>query len=155
MSKVSDDQSTPHALYDAIDAKHQFTLDAAANIDNHKCATWYGPDSPSGDTNALAFAWPPNERIWLNPPYSRGNQLAFVARAIDCAERGGYVIALMPADTSTGLFHDLIYGHFPIEFLKGRVAFNGMKAGAKFGSYLAYFTHRKHPLVAFRTRPIL
>lgn len=143
--KPSDEQSTPQALFDKFNGIHKFTLDSCANALNHKCDLWYGPQSPLGIEDALAINWPTlNERLWMNPPYSRGLQREFVEKAIECAYRGGYVIGLLPADTSTRLFHELIWGKWPIEFIKGRQRFErpdkpGRRESAKFGSMIVEF----------------
>lgn len=153
--KESDNQSTPQALFDGLNEIHHFDLDAAANAENAKCSRWYGPGSYLRE-DALAEMWPIDERIWLNPPYSRGLQRKFVERAIECADYGGYVVALLPADTGTILFHELIYGRHQIEFLRGRIKFNGVATGARFSSMLVYFADRdKHIIRPYKSRLIL
>ena len=153
-TKLSDEQATPQELFDGLNKIHHFTLDAAANAENTKCAKWFGPGSALRE-DALLEPWPTNERIWLNPPYSHGMQRQFVVRARECAFNGGYVVALLPADTSTKLFHELIYGKHHIEFLKGRIKFNGRPTAAKFGSMLVYFMDRLCCPRPFRGRVIL
>jgi hypothetical protein len=49
------------------------------------------------------------------------------------------VVCLLPADTSTKLFHELIIDREP-EFLKGRIRFKGAPAAAKFGSMIVVFS---------------
>ncbi len=132
--KSSDIQSTPQELFDALNARYHFILDAAANGDNHKVDRYFGPGGECED--CLTVDWPTGGWIWLNPPYSRGNQRKFVEKAIEASRRGSSILALLPADTSTQLFHQLIWGTYKVEFLTKRVKFNGVKAGAKFGSML-------------------
>lgn len=43
---------TPQALFDELNAKYHFTLDAAASLDNHKVDRFYTPE-----TNGLAQDW--------------------------------------------------------------------------------------------------
>lgn len=133
-----DEWGTPTGLWAKLHQVYGFTLDAAANETNAKCGKWYG--SGGIEEDALAMEWPTNERIWCNPPYSRGMQRAFVEKALDCARRGGFVVMLLPADTSTKLFHH-IWRHdlCRVSFLKGRVRFEGAPAAAKFGSMLVEF----------------
>jgi phage N-6-adenine-methyltransferase len=140
MSKESDVQSTPQWLFDELNQRYHFTLDAAADAANHKCPRWYGPGGLAED--ALSVEWGAEERIWLNPPYSRGNQRRFVEKAIDHAMRGGLTIALLPADTSTQLFHSLLWKRYHCDFLPKRIRFNGVKNGAKFGSMVVTFSLR-------------
>lgn len=141
MSK--DVQETPQWFFDELDATYHFILDACADLANHKCLNWYGPDSLRAD--ALEGDWPLGGWIWMNPPYSRGNQRRFVEKAIEQAKRGTHTIALLPADTSTRLFHELIYPDYDIEFLKKRLKFNNAKQGAKFGNMLVKISdHMSH-----------
>lgn len=133
----TDIRSTPQELFDRYNELWHFTLDVAANRENRKCNRWYGPGGEVED--ALSVDWPTGDFIWMNPPYSRGLQRQFVEKAINCARRGGFVIGLLPADTSTKLFHELLYRYFPIVFLKGRSKFNDSAQGAKFGSMIVRF----------------
>jgi site-specific DNA-methyltransferase (adenine-specific) len=45
---------------------------------------------------------------------------------------------LLPVDTSTKWFHELIYDRFEIEFIKGRLKFNDSKNSAPFASMLVF-----------------
>lgn len=66
---------TPPALFQALQAEFDLTLDAAADVDSALCPVWCGPGSPIGVEDTLAAA--PSDlgsvqrRIFLNPPYSR------------------------------------------------------------------------------------
>lgn len=138
-SKPSDEQATPEAFYNGLNTRYNFILDAAASEHNHKCPRYYGIGGESPD--ALEIDWPTDGWIWCNPPYSRGQQKLFVEKAEDCAKRGGAVAMLLPADTSTKLFEHLC-GLHKIQFIIGRLKFNGAKNSPKFGSMLVEFTHR-------------
>lgn len=137
---VSDNQSTPQDLFDEFNERYQFMLDVCADESNTKCPTWYGPGGLVED--ALSVRWPTEAPLWMNPPYSRGNQIKFVRKAIETAERGGLVVGLLPADTSTQLFHRLIWKRYPVLFLPRRIRFNGAKSAAKFGSMIVEFNLR-------------
>lgn len=134
--KKGDLWGTPPRIFIPLNARFAFTLDGAANQDNHLSPRWYGPGGERED--ALAEPWGANERIWCNPPYSRGMQLAFVERALEAQAIGTFTAMLLPADTSTKLYHQHIK-HLPHEFLQGRVRFVGAPQAAKFGSMLVYF----------------
>jgi phage N-6-adenine-methyltransferase len=134
---ANDTWATPQELFDEFQERYHFTLDAAADRSNAKLDRYFGAGGIVGD--ALSIDWPIEERIWFNPPYSRGNQRRFVERAIDCARRGGFSVGLLPADTSTRLFHDLIWKQFHVEFLPKRVRFVGAPSAAKFGSMIVEF----------------
>jgi hypothetical protein len=83
MSKADDVRETPPSLYDPLDEKYQFTLDACATVTNAKTACFYTergywckglfPIEPDGatkmrDENGLTGAW--EGRVWCNPPFS-------------------------------------------------------------------------------------
>lgn len=129
-STGKDNWETPQSLFLELDDEFHFTLDAAADRTNHKTDRWYGPGGEVED--ALSVEWPTNEIIWLNPPYSRGAQRRFVNQAVDAAQRGGTVVALLPARTDTRLFHQTVWDTKlgrprrwvrDVRFLAGRVRF--------------------------------
>lgn len=129
-STGKDNWQTPHDFFAELDDSHAFTLDAAADRDNHKTRRWWGPGGERED--ALTDPWPTNEHIWLNPPYSKGAQRWFVDRAVECARAGGYVVALLPARTDTRLWHECIWDRrvlrpYPwvrsVDFIRGRLRF--------------------------------
>ena len=130
---ANDNQSTPQEFWEGLNARYHFILDAAADSSNHKCDRWFGPGAEHED--ALSVDWPTDGWIWCNPPYSRGNQKRFLTKAEETAQRGGRVLMLLPADTSTKLFHRC-WDSWSVTFIKGRLKFNGAKSPAKFGSML-------------------
>lgn len=147
-STGKDDWQTPPALFAALDAEFRFALDAAANGTNHLCPVWLGPDSPEPD--ALVVDWRPSAcfgSIWVNPPYSRGLQGKFIAKAAQEAQRGALVVMLLPARTDTKAFHGFIWdehAHQPragveARFLKGRLKFVGAPSSAPFPSMVVVF----------------
>jgi phage N-6-adenine-methyltransferase len=145
-STGKDTWETPDDLYAELDHQHHFTLDAAADPTNHKCQRWFGPGGERAD--ALSEAWPINQSIWLNPPYSRGAQRKFIERAVECAKAGGRVVSLLPARPDTKLFHDLVWNKSTqrprdwvreVRFLQGRLRFVGAPASAPFPSMIVWF----------------
>jgi phage N-6-adenine-methyltransferase len=144
LSTGKDDWETPDALFERYNTQYHFILDAAANETNHKCPVWLGPGAPVED--AFSVEWPLHlGNIWLNPPYSRGLQSAFVRKAVaevlriaDPNKRHN-VVCLLPARTDTKLFHEIIIPNGEIEFLKGRVKFKGAPASAPFPSMIVVF----------------
>lgn len=136
-----DDWETPSALFTALDREFRFTLDVAANAMNAKCQRWLGPGSSIAE-DALARTWT-GERCWLNPPYSRRVQAAFIRKCADETLKGTMIVALLPARTDTRAFHTYIWDerrHLPrpwvaeLRLLRGRVRFVGAAAGAPFPS---------------------
>jgi site-specific DNA-methyltransferase (adenine-specific) len=142
LSTGKDDWETPDELFQKYNAQYNFVLDAAADEMNSKCERWFGPGGK--EENALTADWAPwlaEGNIWLNPPYSRGLQTAFVQKALAAASLNKYheVVCLLPARTDTALFHDIILPFGSIAFLRGRVKFKGAKHGAPFPSMIVVF----------------
>ncbi len=144
-SKGKDDWQTPKQLFDWLDAEFNFTLDAAANAENHLCPRWLGPGSRWPD--AITVSWS-GDTCWLNPPYS---QIAtFMAKAVlETSQPGTTVVALVPARTDTRWWHEYVWSrlgrgwNFGVRgnFLKGRLKFGGGKHSAPFPSVVLVFRH--------------
>lgn len=149
-STGKDDWETPADLFAALDAEFHFQVDVAANAVNHKTPFWFGPDSPRPEAqDALAIEWPrwTSGPCWCNPPYSRGLQPAFIAKAAQERRRGVTTVMLLPARTDTKAFHAHIWDerrHQPregieVRLLRGRLRFVGADAGAPFPSMIVVF----------------
>lgn len=133
-SSVKADWRTPPALFQTFSAlAGGFTLDAAADADNHLCHAWFGPGS-SLYADALTCTWG-RGRAWLNPPYGR-DLPAFVAKAVEQVSLtpGLEVWMLVPARTDTRWWQLAITRTTQVWFLAGRVKFVGATAGAPFPS---------------------
>ncbi len=145
-STGKDDWGTPPEFFAKLNAEFNFTLDAAANRENALCDLFYGPGSFI-QQDALALDWPKSDRIWCNPPYSRGMQKEFIRKAAECGARGGMVVMLLPARTDTVVFHRYIWDHerhqpregVQVRLLKGRLRFVGAPASAPFPSMIVVF----------------
>lgn len=153
-SSKRDNWQTPPDLFAALDAEFHFTLDAAADPSNHLCPLWLGPGHAPEYADALACDWwigRPGEVAFCNPPYSRGLQGRFIAKAALEAQKGAggllTVVMLIPARTDTKAFHAHIWDaetHQPragveVRFLKGRLKFSGAKDAAPFPSMIVIF----------------
>lgn len=146
-SSAKHDWATPQPLFDALNAEFGFTVDAAANATNHKCARWYGQGGERED--ALTQPWDPAEVYWCNPPYGR-EQAAFVRQGYDVMCRGGVAVFLLPARTDTKMFHQYIwntdaqktYNGVQVRFLRGRVRFAGAPGPAPFPSMVVVMDGR-------------
>lgn len=86
-----DDRRTPSEVFDPENAKHSFTLDAAASAANAKVSKFY-----TRDTDGLLHSWR-GERVWVNPPFSRLEP--WLAKAW-LEMRGGcaVIVMLLPAN---------------------------------------------------------
>ena len=86
-----DDRRTPDSLFAPLHAEHGFTLDAAANEENAKCARFFDLEC-----DGLRQSWA-GEIVWCNPPYS--NVGAWVRKAIGEVLGGCVkVVLLLPAN---------------------------------------------------------
>lgn len=135
MSSKSDEWGTPRDLFNRLDRVWRFNLDAAASPVNTLCGNHY----ICQEDDALKQAWGTlarPSRVFLNPPFSLLRQ--FCARAKEQVETGFalFVVALLPARTDTRAFHESIYGHAQIEFIRGRLRFEGAPGPAPFPSMI-------------------
>ena len=64
--------------------------------------------------------------VFINPPYSRKLKELFIRKAYAESLEGKLCVMLLPVSTSTKIFHEIIYPHAEIRFLKGRVKFEGI-----------------------------
>lgn len=145
-STGKDDWETPPDLFAKLHEEFGFDLDVAANATNRKVALWLGPGGFFED--ALTCNWNVGGGMcWCNPPYSRGLQGKFIAKA--AAERlyGVKTVMLLPARTDTKVFHAHIWNehiHRPrpgveVRFLRGRLKFVGAPSSAPFPSMIVVF----------------
>ena len=125
-----DDWGTPKWLFDSLNRVYEFTLDPCASNDTAKCEKFY-----TKEQNGLTFGWE-EHRVFMNPPYS--NVSEWVEKAYVEAQRGAVVVCLLAARTDTKWFHEFcLKGH--IEFIKGRLKFEGAKSSAPFPSMIVTF----------------
>lgn len=145
-SSEKHDRETPYDFWAELDREFSFTLDAAANVNNTRCAKWFGPGGIREDALSPE-PWPSNEVIWLNPPYARGLQEKFIEKAWETGRAGGLVVCLLPSRTDTQVFHQYIWDeihHKPrrgvqLRFVCGRLKFDDEPNGAPFPSMVVIF----------------
>lgn len=125
---------TPHGIFDALHAEFNFTLDAAASKHNAKLPRYF-----TAEQNGLIQPWN-GERVFCNPPY--GRTLAKWVEKMATAE-AEICVGLIPARTDTRYFHDWIYGHAEIRFLRGRLKFGDAKNSAPFPSMVCIWNANK------------
>ena len=104
-----DHWSTPHDFYDILNNEFNFNFD---------------PCPLHSDFDGLLIDW--KERNFINPPYSRMLKESFIRKAFEESKKGKLCVMLLPVSTSTKIFHEIIYPHAEIRFLKGRLSFNGI-----------------------------
>ena len=135
-----DDYGTPQELFDELNKKYHFTIDVASNDKNYKCERHY-----TIKEDGLKQDWS-NEVVWCNPPYGKeiGKWIEKAYKEINAKS-----VFLVPARTDTRWFHNYIYkkGNVQIEFLKGRLKFEGgAKQSAPFPSMLVFFNFEKEQI---------
>lgn len=64
-SSVTDEWATPQEFFDELNGEFHFTLDPAANEENHKCETFF-----TKEQNGLTCPWG-GHTVFCNPPYGR------------------------------------------------------------------------------------
>jgi len=80
----------------------------------------------------------------VNPPYS--DKEPWIKKAIEQKRKGKLTVMLLPVDTSTSWFHDLILPHADeIRFIRGRLKFKPHGQPAKFASMIVIFKPEKKP----------
>lgn len=91
----SNEWSTPQKLFDRLNAEWEFNVDAAAAPWNAKCPVYW-----TKRMNALNRRW--YGRVWLNPPYGKGQLPRWMAKARreTLAGRVEAIGCLVPAYTS-------------------------------------------------------
>ena len=150
-SSAEDEWETPQAFFDELNTEFKFGVDLAASDNNTKVAgNYYTAEDSALNANWYA-AFPSHLGYrsvgWCNPPYSRGLQKKFIAKAALERRRGFTTVMLLPARTDTKAFHEHIYDALEwqaregveIRFIKGRLKFGGAVNGAPFPSMVVVF----------------
>jgi phage N-6-adenine-methyltransferase len=124
---------TPRFLFDLLNVEFHFTVDVAANADNHKIEPWFGPGSIWREDALCDGRWaPPGEAVFCNPPYGR-NTPQFTQRAREEARAGLTVVLLIPARTETRWWQLHCAGS-EVRLVRGRLVFEGARHQAPFPS---------------------
>lgn len=114
-----EDWETPQDFYDKLNKKFNFEWDLAANAHNSKCRHYFDENSDSLSQNWGGL----NGNLFLNPPYGRNLKL-WVKKAANTDLKGGQkLVMLIPSRTDTSYWHDYIFNHAEIKFLRGRLKF--------------------------------
>lgn len=111
---IHDDWQTPEWLLKEI--KEEF-------------GDFFDPCPLNADFDGLSIPW--MKVNYINPPYSRIIKEAFIRKAYQESLSGKNCIMLLPVSTSTKIFHEIIYPHAELRFLKGRVKFIGINSKGK------------------------
>ena len=116
------DWATPQSFFDKVNKEFGFTLDACADLHNHKCTKYYCKAD-----NGLVKPWGPSEVVWCNPPY--GAITPWLEKGYGaCKTQESTVVYLLPASTGTKWFADYCT-RGEIRFIRGRVQFVNIGPG--------------------------
>lgn len=111
--KDSDNWLTPKNVYDELDKEFHFDFDPCP----------YNPGKIIND--GLLIEW--GQSNFVNPPYSPALKAAFILKGIEEKKKGKISVFLIPAQTGTKLFHDIILPNAKeVRFRKGRIQFEKM-----------------------------
>jgi phage N-6-adenine-methyltransferase len=120
-----DERATPPELFDPLNARFGFTIDACALSRNAKLPRYFSPAE-----DGLEQSWA-GERVWCNPPYSSIEPWVVKAAESDAE----LVVMIVPANrTEQGWWQRHVEperdrdGAFCVEFLPGRQRFIGYDA---------------------------
>lgn len=131
-SSASDEWPTPQDFFEQCNAEFgPLDLDPCSTHENHKCPRYF-----TREDNGLAQPWAP-ARVWMNPPYGR-DIADWMRKAYVEAQRGAFVVCLVPARTDTAWWHDYAMKG-TVRFIRGRLKFGGHENPAPFPSALVIF----------------
>lgn len=115
---ASDTWLTPRDFYQELDKRFSFDR--------------FDPCPPNNDLtkfDGLLVPWA--KRTYCNPPYSQKLKEKFVWKAYEESLLDKLVVLLLPVSTSTKIFHELILPNAKIEYIRSRLAFEGIdRSGA-------------------------
>lgn len=116
--KDSDNWITPKKVYDELDNEFHFDFDPCP----------YNTGDIIND--GLKIEW--GNMNFVNPPYSPELKKAFILKALEEKQKGRSSVLLIPAQTGTKLFHDIILPNAKdVRFRKGRIQFERLDADGK------------------------
>jgi hypothetical protein len=112
-SSALDTWLTPLAFYEKLNNRFHFD-------DFDPCP----PDCDLDLFDGLKVDWA--SRTFVNPPYSQADKEKFLYKGYAESLKGRLVAFLIPVSTSTKIFHELILPNAKIEFIHGRLRFEGI-----------------------------
>jgi phage N-6-adenine-methyltransferase len=139
---AKDKARTPPRIFNPLNDRFRFGVDAFADNNNHLCPVYMSDDGTGLLGDALTQDWKPSLGVhYGNPPYS--NPFPFVKKAYEEAQKGCKVVLLLPADISTAWFDYCMLASEWIR-VKGRIKFDNpdgtpMERSPNFGSIVVVF----------------
>ena len=77
--------------------------------------------------------------MFCNPPYGRKIGVWVEKCYVESRKDNTVVVMLIPARTDTKWFHEYIYHHAEVRFIRGRLKFGNAKYNAPFPSMIVVF----------------
>jgi site-specific DNA-methyltransferase (adenine-specific) len=137
---TTDDWATPPEFIATLEAEFgTFDLDPCATDETAKARNYF-----TREEDGLQQDW--SGLVFVNPPYS--NVVPWVEKAIaECRAERACSLLLLPNNTDTAWFHDLVLRWCSVRFLRGRIAFLGYDgqpvSGNRGGNILVAATYRE------------
>ena len=123
-----DNYATPPHIYNDLNDRFNFDFDPCPYNEN------------TIKVDGLKIDW--GQSNFINPPYSRKLEEAFIKKGIKESKKGKLCVFLIPVSTSTKLFHEHIKPNAKkIEFVNGRIKFGKIDKDGNF--YLPLNKHGK------------
>ena len=129
---VDDELSTPRLFFDRLNGVYDFNLDPCCSEENKKCKKYF-----TKEMDGLSWSW--KGRVFVNPPYSRGNIRRWLLKGLKELIFCECIVFLLPVDTSTKWFHEIVLPNGDIEFIKGRLKFGDYENSPRFANMLVTF----------------
>lgn len=90
--------ATDPLIFKAMDKEFNFSMDAAANDQNHKCDIYLTRENDAIDQ---PWGWilrdHKSKNVWINPPYGKGYIKKFMQKCIEQKDIGVTSVLLVPA----------------------------------------------------------
>jgi phage N-6-adenine-methyltransferase len=115
-SSMSNEWQTPKNVFEYLDNKYHFKLDAAATKENSLCNNYF-----TIENDALNQNWFNYNSIYCNPPYGRKIG-KFVKKSYEESLKGAIVVLLIPARTDTKWWFEYC-SKGNVKFIIGRLKF--------------------------------
>jgi DNA N-6-adenine-methyltransferase (Dam) len=100
------------------------------------------PDCDTGVFDGLKVPWA--NRTFANIPYSQQLKEKFLWKAYEESKLNEIIVVLCPVSTSTKIFHELILPTARIDFIRGRLPFEGIDNA---GNWCNPYTGGDSPLI--------
>jgi phage N-6-adenine-methyltransferase len=139
---------TPDYIFKPLDLEFDFTLDPCCTLSNCKAGKCY-----TVDQDGLSESWA-GQRVFCNPPYSRGNIDNWVKKCyLESLKQNTLIVGLLPVSTSANWWHEWVWKRAELRYIKGRVRFVGAKHTAPFSSVIAIWASNYKILTPYPIKP--